>query len=282
MRVLIDGDVLVYRAGFAAEKTHYTVTWEEDGASHSRDFTTARDMNSFLDLSGVGDHKIEVERRVEPVENALYNVKSIVKNILTQLHSTEDDLTIVLSGPTNFRNGIGTIKPYKGNRDPTHKPVHGPDIKEYMKKRYNHLVSEDEEADDLIGYTHYAEWQKDPHGSVIVTIDKDLDMIPGLHYNFVTERTYEIAPDEAMYLFYRQLITGDTVDNIPGIPGMGKVKAAAALKGAVGEKEMYDKVRTLYVQSYPDNPDEALLENARLLWIRRHPNEWWKPPEENE
>jgi len=50
------------------------------------------------------------------------------------------------------------------------------------------------------------------------------------------------------------------------------------LTEAVTEKEMYD----VCVVEYTDRDlDEArVLENARLLWLRRHKEQMWLPPEE--
>lgn len=276
MQVLFDGDVVVYRAGFAAEKMHYYV---QDKYGETHDFTQKREAMSFIERNtDLGPVLVGSERVVEPVEHAIYNAKSIITSSLEALGASEDDLVVVLSGPTNFRNGVATTKPYKGNRDPTHRPVHGPDILEYLRKRFHVVVSEDEEADDVLGYTQYATWETDPFGSVICSIDKDLDMIPGLHYNFRDEKSYVVMPEDADWYFWKQMLTGDTVDNIPGVPGVGPKTAQHVLAG-VPPSKCFEKVRTLYVQGYGEQADDRLLEMGRLLWIRRHPNEWWFPPE---
>jgi 5'-3' exonuclease len=186
-------------------------------------------------------------------------------------------MTMYLSGPTNFRTGIATIKPYKGNRDPDHRPKHGPAIKEYMEHKYNTVYSEDEEADDLVGYSHYGMWLRDERSTVIATVDKDMDMIPGMHYNFVKDESYYVDEYEADRWFYLQLLMGDSTDNIPGIPGVGPKKAATMLEGLAGEEEYFVQALDAYENAYEDGL-AALIENARLLWIRRQPNEWWSPP----
>jgi len=276
MQVLFDGDVVVYRAGFAAEKVHYYV---EDESGKTHDFSQKREAMSFIERNeDLQPRLVASERIVEPVENALYNAKSIITSSLKALGANEKDLVVVLSGPTNFRNGVATTKPYKGNRDPTHRPVHGPDILEYLHKRFHTVVSEDEEADDVLGYTQYAAWQADPFSTSICTIDKDLSMIPGLHYNFVNDNSAFIDEKYANLYFYRQLLTGDTVDNIPGVPGIGPKKALEVLPDDVPPDEIFSRIRTLYVQGYAEQAEERLLEMGRLLWIRRIPGEWWSPP----
>lgn len=270
----MDADVLVYSAAFACEHTIYTLATTE----WQRDFESRKALNTFLDLNPLpaGSYTITTRKEVEPVENALFNARSMVRT--TQEKMEADRLVLYLSGPTNFRLGIAKIKPYKGNRDPDHKPVHGPAVKAMLRREFEVVTSQDQEADDDISIAHYGAWLQDPYSTVIATIDKDLDMVPGLHYNFRQDKSYYIEPLEGMRLFYEQILKGDTTDNIPGIPGIGKAKAAQALAKTETEQEMYEVVRALYVQGYPDNPDEALLENARLLWMRREPNQWWNPP----
>lgn len=275
MRIHFDADLLIYRAGFAAEKSVYYVP-------HGDGFTrceSKKEAVAHCESDGIDPKTIESERVLEPVENALYNCKSMVKRTMEALQT--DDIILYLSGPTNFREGIATIRPYKGNRDPEHKPSHGPAIKEYLHKKYDVVVSEDEEADDVVSYSHYRMWLEDEHSTVIASTDKDLDMVPGLHYNFIKEESYYVTPEEGMKWFYTQLLMGDATDNIPGIPKVGKVKAARFLEDAHTEAECYAVAKSLYEAAYPDNPAVALVENAQLLWMRLEPNQWWRAPEES-
>jgi 5'-3' exonuclease len=285
MKVHVDGDVVVYRAGFAAEHNIYHVHWVEDGLEKVQSFDGKKAFAKWLDANPGKNHWVENETQVEPEQACLYNVHSILKSIANDLQvDKENDLIVYLSGPTNYRTGVATIKPYKGNRDPTKKPVHAPAIKELMRNRYNAITTDGIEADDAMATAHYAMWQQDEMSSVIATIDKDLDTVPGLHHNFAREkpeeRSYYVTPEEARIKFWKQMITGDTIDNIPGIPGAGPSKADKALGGwdGVDEREAYEIVRGLYVQSYKDKADEALLEMGRLLWIQRKPDDWWNPP----
>lgn len=281
MIVHFDADLLVYRAGFAAEKMHYYLLTEtKDGDESAMHFPYKKELVAYAKAHGLegDDLRYEQRREVEPLKNALYNVKSLIRTTLEALECSPDELRLYLSGPTNFRAGLATLRPYKGNRDPDHKPVHGPKIKEFMHKRYDVTVSEDEEADDVVAYSHYAMYLEDPYSSVIVSVDKDLDMIPGLHYNFVKELLYFVSEDEADFNFMCQLLEGDATDNIQGIPGMGPKKSQAALNDLTVE-ERWQKIRALYVQAYEDDWRDALIENGQLLWIRREPGQFWLPPE---
>jgi hypothetical protein len=279
VKIRLDGDVIVYRAGFAAEHTFYSMLH----AGEEREFETRKKMLEYAESNGLspGQYVVSQRREVEPLPNALYNVRSIVNTVAEAMEvDPKEDVIVYLSGPTNFRNGVATIKPYKGNRDAAHKPVHAPEIKAMMRREYIVHTSEDEEADDHMGYEHYEDWLHDPHSSVIATIDKDLDMIPGLHYNFVKKETYYVTPEQGIWWFYRQCLTGDTTDNIPGIDGVGPVRAARILP-PVGTPELglYGTVLQEYAKAFGDTAEARLLEVGRLLWIRRLPGQWWNPPE---
>lgn len=274
-----DGDLLVYRAGFAAEKMHYYVSVDGDDEQH---FDSAKQANDYIASLALGEEqdalvKVDRQRHVEPVANALHNVKSLVTTALSALGLTPDDMVMYLSGPDNFRNGVAKLRPYKGNRDEAHKPVHGPAIKEYLQRTFNTKVSVNEEADDMVAYSHYRLYVQDPYSSIIISTDKDLNMVPGLHYNFVRDEQYYVDDDAATRFFQMQLLTGDSTDNIVGVPGLGKKKAEALLDG-VDIEGGWLRVAEAYKASYDKEWYDALIENGRLLWMRREPDEWWLPP----
>lgn len=291
MKVQVDGDVVVFRAGFGAEHAEYDVTYTDDTFGEEVLMTCrykkdADDLVKQLEKLG---HKPEVEKRrvVEPLSHALHNVSSILHNILDTVNAGKDDTTVWFSCPSeeNFRMDIGTIKPYKGNRDKAWRPTYEQDIKEYIIKNWNGKYAVGEEADDAMGIAQMAL----PYGeSVIVTNDKDLAMIPGYHYNFVKKERYQVDEDTAAWLFWQQVIKGDPTDNIPGVPKIGDAKAEKAMadaweEGKFDENKAYEIARALYVQGYGDEEaDEALVENARLVWIRRESDEMWNPPTQQE
>jgi 5'-3' exonuclease len=139
-----------------------------------------------------------------------------------------------------------------------------------MLKAWNFELIVGQEADDAMGIAAYA---LEPGEYCICTIDKDLDMIRGDHFNFTKDLRYYITEEEGIRNFYKQILTGDRVDNVIGIKGIGEVKAERILKECKDENEMYTAVLEAY------QGDEArVLENGQLLWIRRQANEIWKPP----
>ena len=182
---------------------------------------------------------------------------------------SSDDCVGYLTGSKNFRYDIAKTQPYKGNRKDAARPIHLPRLREYLHTAWDFRVVDGQEADDAIGI--HATSLRDE--SVIVTIDKDLDMIPGYHYNPVKKESYYIDDKEAIKNFYRQILTGDKVDNIEGLRGIGPKKADKILAEADTELKMYEAVLKAY-----DNNQERVIENGQLLWIRRQEDELWQPP----
>lgn len=175
-----------------------------------------------------------------------------------------------LTGSGNYRYDIAKTQPYKGNRK-AEKPKHYELLREYLIKAWGCEVIEGQEADDAIGIKAYE--IEDKESFVVMSIDKDLDMIEGWHYNFVKDDKYFITEMSALINFYRQILTGDNVDNIPGLKGIGPAKSAKILKDCKTEADLFNAVLKAY-----DNNLEYLTEQAKLLWIRRKPNEIWQPP----
>lgn len=279
MHVHIDGDVLVYRCAAACQKNEYYLRWHdaEYDEDHNVFFKYHKDMMAYVKEKEIKDYDIYKDTVVEPVENAFYNVRSMIKSIIKATEA--DTYDVYVSGPTNFRDQVATIQEYKGNRKDIPKPVHHDAVKEYILNHCDPIESDGEEADDVMAYTHYAMWEEDEYGSCIATIDKDLDMVPGLHYNFVTDTSYFVTPEQGLRWFYTQLLMGDSTDNIPGLTGVGPVTAKKELADCDDEADMFKKALALYVQGYgEENALDALIENGILLWMRRKEGEIWQPP----
>jgi hypothetical protein len=177
-----------------------------------------------------------------------------------------------LTGSNNYRKEIAVTAPYKGNRL-QERPVHYQIVRDYLVSAWGCEVIDGQEADDAIGIAAY-DYGDDDEAYIIMSIDKDLDMIRGWHYNFTKDIKYFVQEDETLRTFYTQVLTGDRVDNIPGLKGIGPKKAEKILKDCSTEKEMYAAVLEAY-----DNNEEYLWEQARLLWIRRKENQIWQPPQ---
>ena len=194
---------------------------------------------------------------------------NLLYDILVRAAEESTQHQLYLTGKTNFRNDIATIQPYKGTRS-SDKPKHFHTLRAYMEDTWEAIVTEGIEADDAIAIRG-TELGRD---CVMVSVDKDFLQIPGLHYNFVKDLHIDIDEFTGMYNLYHQMLTGDRVDNIRGVVGIGQKKADKILADCKTEVDMYNAV----LKAYDNNADE-LLENARLLYLLRSEDDEWHPPE---
>lgn len=256
-KILIDGDIIVYRAGFAAEK------------------------------------KLPEGLHVEPVVNAYSNVKRMVRDILFQCNSTDYIIYLTASNDqTNFRKVA--FPAYKENRAKTKRPEHYEAIRRYLSDYYNCVTVSGIEADDALSIAQYGDIDNNRGfifgDTLIASIDKDLDIVPGYHYNFVKNKHYTMSVIEGLRLFYKQILTGDRVDNIPPIKkGWRKKEAFKKLDNALTEWEMYSIIyeeikNNLEVLPIPlmDHIEDTVLFRGRLLWPLRHLNDKWEIPDERD
>ena len=178
---------------------------------------------------------------------------------------------VYLTGKGNFRYEVA--KTYKAQRTAP-KPSLLPWCREYLRWEWGAIVSQGEEADDLIAIEVA---RMNYEGVIVASVDKDFLQLGVPMYNWRKDEMISHTREEGLQFFYKQCIMGDMADNIKGIPGVGPKGAEKALEGLVFEKDLYDKTLWLYEENGLGAED--LTSNARLLWLRREPNQMWEPPE---
>lgn len=244
MHALIDGDIFLYAFGSAKK---------EDGTPLQWPFVISRmdgQLSNILDKVGATSHQI------------------------------------YLTGEGNFREKIATILPYKGNR-PTEKPYWHQHVKRFLLEHRDAILVEGMEADDAMGieqwtnfsykseiYDYNEEFIKPNCDTIICSLDKDLDMIPGWHYNWKKDEQYWIDHTTAERNFWKQMLTGDSTDNILGLYGVGK---ASSLLKQIDEMniidDMIDLVEEQYRKRFGNHWEMFFKENYNLLWILRSEDE---------
>lgn len=200
---------------------------------------------------------------------AIWTVNDSIEKLLVELNTNEFQL--YLTGEGNFRYSV--YPEYKAHRSKMQRPTHLKLLKEHMVKEWGAVLSEGCEADDLIG-VDTMQAHADEREVLVVHIDKDIDQIPGLHYNPRKKLRYHVSPLDGLRFFYYQLLVGDTADHIKGAPGIGPKKAEKALKGLTEEWDLFQACSALY----PD--EESLLINGQCLWIWKKMNDIWSIPKD--
>lgn len=178
--------------------------------------------------------------------NAFYGYCRFLGDFIEKVRPERLALLFDESLTTSFRNRI--YPGYKANREPA-----PPELKRQFAlcRRYTRALGLMEcahptfEADDLIG-TLVLEGRKRGTPSTIVSRDKDLAQLVGpddVFWDFAGKGrlTYDqiagvfgVCPEQIADFL---ALAGDSVDNIPGVPGVGP-KTAAALLGYFGTLEV--------------------------------------------
>jgi 5'-3' exonuclease len=205
---------------------------------------------------------------VDYIHIALHNVKSVME------HHTErfsDNYRAFIYDGGNFRENIATLKKYKGNRDKLHKPKYYKEIKEYLVDRWKAELISGQESDDALGIAQCSA----PAGSTIIcSNDKDMQMIPGYHYNWIKEEITFVNEEEADMMLFWQMLVGDSSDNIPGIDRIGAKTATKLLSECHSVQDAQRLVQNLYAKQYGTDAGRVNYnEISNLLWIRRAPDQ---------
>ena len=227
------------------------------------------------------------KEQTEPLSYTLNSVKSTLESILDNFEPS-DRTRVLLQGRGNYRDRVATVLPYKGNRDPNARPQYYDEIREYLVSYKGAEIINGKETDDEVGTE---QWGWKDRSTCIVSIDKDLDCVPGWHYNWVKNELYYVDLPTANKHYWAQVLTGDRTDNILGCGKQvekvyksgKKIGQAYVTRDGVGPKEaeeilaktdgtwleMHKAVFKEYQKIYGSDAARVFHENATLLWIQR-------------
>lgn len=197
----------------------------------------------------------------DPLEVGIVRAYVMIRETLDTIGT--DKYKIFLSGDNNFRKEI--YPEYKANRADKPRPPYLEDIRKYLVYEHNAELAYGEEADDRLGIVYRPD-------SIICSIDKDLKQIPGNHFHLVNKTFDQVNEIQGIRSFYRQILTGDRSDNIPGIYGIGDVKSKLIIDRLDTAEDMWGACMDMYTDV------NAAYLNGLLLKIRRTEGEIWIPP----
>lgn len=154
----------------------------------------------------------------EPIPHALKLLKNKIEQIFKDCGT--EDYVMYVAGEGNFRDDL--TFDYKANRT-SRKPDNYAECKEYLINVWGAIRCDGLEADDMVSMDTWNDWKangadKDKCQVICCSPDKDLKNTPGWHYNPRTRDLYWITEQQADRHFYFQLLRGDNVDNIKGLP----------------------------------------------------------------
>lgn len=229
--LLIDGDLYAYRLAAANQSRN-----PETGLVESNPAKAREDLQRFVDW----------------LDNRFGTPKK----------------TAVFSGSHNFRKAL--YHPYKSNRDPSKRPTLLDFTRKVLGEMSDAIVQVDGlEADDLLGY--YMTEPQNTEDRILVSYDKDMRTLPGITiYDTLKNAVYETSVASAELAFLTQVLTGDTTDGYPGVPGVGPKTVEKLLPDILelaSQQERWQAILAVF-KDYHLNEDYA-LRMARMARILR-------------
>jgi len=237
----------------------------------------------------------------EPLAHTLHTVKTAIDKQLKETGC--DEYQIYISGEGNFRDDISPA--YKATRT-ARKPAAYNEIREYLITRYKAEEVHGMETDDKVSVLLWEDFKacKGRPGRATLILsspDKDLKNTPGWHYFPKSGQLQWINDDQARRHFLYQLVMGDRVDNVTGLPqvdagyafrmGLGKpprkgcgeiwAKKIMNLSPLVHEAEI--NVYRAYIAMgagagwSEDQTKEYLTTQGQLLWMVREFDHFGQP-----
>lgn len=244
---LIDADILVYQAAIGSTKE---IDWDGTGPTTMINLPEGlsqcrRKIKSWLDKSKCDKPLLVLSDRSKPKGTFRYNVYA----------------------------------DYKANRTGD-KPAVLSDLTDALCEEFPYVSMAHLEADDVIGLMLTG-----PDGPryAAVSLDKDMLTLPGKvciigTKGEVTRR--KITPFEADYNWMHQTLTGDTVDNYKGCPGVGQIGADEALRACKTSADLIEVTKKRFITQHKHkswgkkfftmDPIDEFLMNARCARILRH------------
>lgn len=212
--------------------------------------------------------------------------QSCLEDAVTQMHELIENaknenfcdyLAIAVGGPDNWRDDFYWGYKKSTGRQNSRKtmPDWIPDLKAELANRSDAILTDNVEADDVIRMwaTQCKSADKD---YVVISHDKDLDCIEGPHFDPRKWRTYFVDSESANVSYWKQLLMGDGIDNIPGIKGIGPKKADKLLETTKSNQERKEMVCKEYDKAYGSEGFNNMLANGRLLHIMQNEADYFK------
>lgn len=184
---------------------------------------------------------------LEPL--GISKLDDFIKDILVTTRSKNYIGFFAGKGGKNFRYDLATTKDYKGTRSKEKEDWYifwEPILKKHMETTWGFTPVYTIEADDACAIA--ANSFKDEYNVIIASPDKDLIQIPEVwFYNYNKRIKFYCTETLATQSLCKQLILGDTSDNIPGCKGAGKVTAEKFILDNASANNLLEKTKDFYI-----------------------------------
>jgi len=168
--VVVDGDLISYKASAASETRTILVTNKETGKTKEFANRTAFKDWGKEECKDISLYSIEDAQTPEPLENCLHTGKMMLQGIHEASGCKE--MKVVVQGEGNFRDSLLLPTKYKSNRSENQKPIHLTEARNYLLGKYKAEQAHGQESDDVLASYAY-EGYKTKQRIVQATIDKD-------------------------------------------------------------------------------------------------------------
>lgn len=210
-----------------------------------------------------------IHRDTDPTAIAdVYAVKQAVDSklneIMTMTQSNRYVIAVSDTKEVDYRKMLYKYNEYKGGRiEPEFIKKWKSIITCHIVKEWKIVSARGYEADDIVA-TAASMLREQGIDYVVCSPDKDLLQVQGKHWNYSKAETQEMRVidfETANYTKWIQVLTGDSTDNVAGIPGLGPTKAPLILKD-VHRVEYKYKVEQAYIKYYGPHYGPIIMEET--------------------
>jgi DNA polymerase-1 len=249
--ILCDADIPLHR--FSHVNQH-AIDWDESTWSYYGD---------------LGQARVQFARWIEHVEEVLDANETVICLSDNKANWRHDVMPTYKGHRASWAVGKRPVLGELPKPGPARPLLHAP-LRAWLRDEYGAMLEPSLEADDLLGLLA----TKSPQGTAImVTADKDLRTVPGLHWNpdRAAEGLVSVSPEEADWFHLTQTLVGDATDGYKGCPGVGPKTAATILgqpaRGAAARAAAWDGV--VHAFERKGLTEEDALTQARVARVLR-------------
>lgn len=300
--LLLDADTVLIAS--AAQEQENSCLAIEKGSGKELTFPNKTAFKDWMKQEGIDANDWDVHTVSEVVGEprfAFKNIKDKIDNILSA--SGCNDILVFIEGEGNFRREYNSpYQNYKGQR--TEKPLLYHECRDYMIRKYGSKLVQSIgiETDDLVSIYAWEEYRKayktkkkSDMNVVVGYADKDIPAnVRGWlinYYNLKDNKVYWNNGFMQEINFGRQMLIGDSADNLKGLPtlgedfrkkysirktsGVGAKTAEAVLSHPKSENDVRSIVLEAWESSGIEDWKDRLNDLSFFLYLKKSIDDEW-------